>query len=424
MKNGNVRKLGLLEESPHGRERAIALLLFLCSAVATFGLLPALFPRSNAEVRPDRSTPVAIGEAYSIGAPPLEPIRHDYNIHDVRSAVREGVRWLAAHQFPEGVWDNRRYVLLCRDAVCPGQGSANLSTGVTALSLSALLHAYELDRGRTDVTELEDAIRRGLSWIMTVQDIDGCFAQTRDDRSIYGHAIATAVMAKAFVLLDDVEYRRAAIRGARFLEMSRTPDSGWGYAIRSSRCDTSVTGWAVQALLECRAAGIDIRPEALEGAKRWVERVTDTRYFDTAYDRAGRGQSFLKNTNDRFLPNEAMTATGLSLRRGIGEEDAATAIREGTARLARDLPVWNARGTSIDYYYWFHGTLAINALSENDGLRRRWNDAVTTILLTNQEKEHAACRKGSWGAVDKWSPIGGRVYAVAMNLLTLMKANF
>jgi len=41
-------------------------------------------------------------------------------------------------------------------------------------------------------------------------------------------------------------------------------------------------------------------------------------------------------------------------------------------------------------------------------------------LVPYQEGEKAGCVRGSWNpAVDKWGSVGGRIYATAINVLTL-----
>ena len=48
---------------------------------------------------------------------------------------------------------------------------------------------------------------------------------------------------------------------------------------------------------------------------------------------------------------------------------------------------------------------------------KTWSQAISKTLVANQES--AGCAKGSWGADDRWGFEGGRVYATAINALTL-----
>ena len=75
-----------------------------------------------------------------------------------------------------------------------------------------------------------------------------------------------------------------------------------------------------------------------------------------------------------------------------------------------------------DYYYWHEGTIALFEFdgpgSSGTGARwRRWNPAMKRALVSNQHKE--GCQAGSWDSDDRWGFEGGRVYAAALNALTL-----
>ena len=48
---------------------------------------------------------------------------------------------------------------------------------------------------------------------------------------------------------------------------------------------------------------------------------------------------------------------------------------------------------------------------------RKWNKALKDVLVSAQHSN--GCDAGSWSAVGEWCPLGGRVYAVAINALTL-----
>jgi hypothetical protein len=84
----------------------------------------------------------------------------------------------------------------------------------------------------------------------------------------------------------------------------------------------------------------------------------------------------------------------------------------------RDLPKWS--GTASDFYYWHWGTMA---LFQHDGpsgpLWSRWNQAVKEALVKSQIDARSGCKAGSWEPADRWSCEGGRVYATAVNALTL-----
>ena len=48
-----------------------------------------------------------------------------------------------------------------------------------------------------------------------------------------------------------------------------------------------------------------------------------------------------------------------------------------------------------------------------------WNEPMKKMLVENQNLKSSGCRRGSWEPVDRWSCEAGRVYATAINALTL-----
>ena len=73
---------------------------------------------------------------------------------------------------------------------------------------------------------------------------------------------------------------------------------------------------------------------------------------------------------------------------------------------------------SIDYYYWYYGTLAMYQVGKD--YWKSWNVAMKDTLIKHQLQREDGCEWGSWDPdVAKWGGMGGRVYATAINCLTL-----
>ena len=146
--------------------------------------------------------------------------------------------------------------------------------------------------------------------------------------------------------------------------------------------------------------------------------MTDsTVYFRTGYT----SKSFrrgLPGPNEDFNHHETMTAISVLCRilmsRNTNKRDPAIG---GAALLIRDLPRWEAE--DIDFYYWHFAT---QALYQYDGpvgpYWRKWSEPLKVVLTQNQNGE--GCAAGSWTSDnERWGFDGGRVYAVAINSLTL-----
>ena len=86
--------------------------------------------------------------------------------------------------------------------------------------------------------------------------------------------------------------------------------------------------------------------------------------------------------------------------------------------LRRDRPTW--KGTKIDFYYWHFATYALFQYDGPSGPRwRSWNFPMKEAVVKNQNPPSAGCKAGSWEPVGRWCSEGGRVYATALNAMTL-----
>ncbi|MBI2921149.1 MAG: hypothetical protein HYY18_08705 [Planctomycetes bacterium] len=95
------------------------------------------------------------------------------------------------------------------------------------------------------------------------------------------------------------------------------------------------------------------------------------------------------------------------------------AVEGGAKLLVADLP--QNRGKRVDYYSWYHGTQALFQWDAPAGKYwKGWNEAMKKAVLSSQRSEDGGCAEGSWDVdVDRWAFEGGRVYATAINVLTL-----
>ncbi len=159
-------------------------------------------------------------------------------------------------------------------------------------------------------------------------------------------------------------------------------------------------------------------PLAFEGILLWLDGVTGERYYEAAYRRRGGGSACVRGLNDHYERNEGLTAVAvwLRLRCGAGREE--PRVRVGARRLSGNLPVWSGNAESVDFCAWYAGTRALAAYGD-DSLWDVWSGRVRRLLISHQRKFNEGCGRGSWDPVDKWGFEGGRVYATALNLLTL-----
>lgn len=346
--------------------------------------------------------------------PSSSPAYLDYHVdvpHDgsaLESSLRFALQWLQRHQHAEGMWSSRSFGQLCEGDGCSGAGADPHDVGVTALAVLAILEAGPAGE------RFRDCARRGLDWLGEQQGLDGAVGPS-SGKFMYGHSIATLAFARARRLLGDEAFRGRALRGARFLKQARNPGAAWRYGLRDGENDTSVTSWAGAALLACAApeVGAEIEPRVWDGVRRSLAQSTDAWTQETSYRPSGAGAS-----DGRFERNEGPTSMALWLRLRTGADPASPEVRGAARRLAWCLPAWNPSGSCVDYSAWFAGTRALAALGNRD-LWEPWSAAARRVLVAHQRKYADGCGCGSWDPVDRWGAEGGRVYATAINALTL-----
>ena len=88
-------------------------------------------------------------------------------------------------------------------------------------------------------------------------------------------------------------------------------------------------------------------------------------------------------------------------------------IRRSILHVSKNQPRWSPR--TVNYYYWYYGTYAMFQFAGPKW--KTWNKAMLSALLPHQR--NGGCEDGSWDGVGEWCAPGGRVYATAINVLTL-----
>lgn len=408
--------------------------------------------------------------AFGWGQEPEQPLPAPFQERRVRSgldreggtaeterAVEAALDWLVRHQAEDGRWAADDFAERCVEPPCrgpsnsvpdggpgsegPGAGDGHFDVGVTGLALLALMGHGETHRGASSEARRE-AVGRGIGWLLESQAEVGSIGVGEDvpaytasvvcdgppsplaHGGLYNHAIATAALCEALAMTGDEDLRDAARAAVQLALAAQTPGGGWNYP-EPGGSNSHLTGWMVLALTSARDAGIDIPPEAFQGAMTWFDRVAvpfDDR-SDRGYARSGEIGYMAPGDGGSYIePEEAFTAlptnTALALLcrdlcgDGRRDLDAAQA-----AILMQHLPRWEPRpeASPINLCYWLHATYALFCRGGEDW--RRWNEALREALVPSQRRD--ACARGSWDPVSDWAMVGGRVYTTAVGALTL-----
>jgi hypothetical protein len=376
-------------------------------------------------------------------------------------AVLDGMRWLVRHQNPDGSWGASALKDRCDpDAPCfdpKERFTDNYDVGLTGLALLCFLGAgcsHESQQDIVDVVrgkryQIGEVVKKGLKWLVQKQNQDGSFSK---DRSfIYNESLATLALAEDYGLTHSTYFRGPAQRGVDFIMRAQRPSPldpnglwGWRYGSRMEvedprrstgddnytkelyDADTSATGWAVMALKSAQLSGLKVDRASMDGAFAFAKYVTADNGLVGYLDPKNAGAA-LQGKNDQFVYHPAtMSALGMCIRI-FTQHDANDAFLDLAAkRVVQDLPTISKDKLSIDYYYWYYGSLAINQIDGPDSPRKgggkywnTWNKAMVDALLALQDHTERACTNGGWITPDRWSYAGGPIYTTALNVLTL-----
>jgi hypothetical protein len=388
-----------------------------------------------APVKAPPAAPVTVDPPRPTGPPVvLKPLKRSTTgvpCRPLPASVRAGLLWLARHQSEGGYWDMNLYSQLCASGPHCGanpSGTSDFHIGVNSLAIMAFLGAGIGLNARDEVegTNLGDSVREGIRYLVRSQAADGRIGNS-GMKYIYNQAFAVNALAEAVRSLstgsgtseeEARKVRQALEAGARYLLIAQNPQAGWRYSVRPGDTDSSVTAAALLALNAARRAGIQVPNWEFESGLEWFREVTDPLTQRIGYNARGTGKVYIPGKNEQYLDHATLTAAAGVCQILMGKDFKPS--KNAIQLVARDLPLSSAEST--DFYYWYYGTrFAVLAFEPRD--LDAWKSAVVKALTSMQFMDLSRCRHGSWLPNDRWSCEGGRLYATALNTLTLEYAS-
>jgi hypothetical protein len=342
------------------------------------------------------------------------------------SALFQSLLWLIRHQDPDGSWNARAFSNNCSGAGCTGSGDEQFTAGVTGLSLLAFLgagyshlsHDIHYSGGQPRrLVHFGRVVTRTLDWLRDQQAPDGSIG-LGGPKGMYNHVIAAQALSEAYGMTASRHLTLPAQKAIDFLVASQTPGKGWRYSPRSGESDSSVTGWAVMALKSAELSELSFPKSAYDGALSWYADVIDSaRPHEVGYTKKGP-DGFSREGREgaeRHPTLEALTTMAFIFMRKNKSER----IVKPMMLVVDDLPEW--KPNKIDFTYWHYGAVATFQVDGPEGpMWTKWQGPLTNALLPHQKTVKDGCANGSWDPEeDRWGSPGGRVYAVALNALTL-----
>ena len=360
-------------------------------------------------------------------------------------AVREGLIWLGRHQQPDGSWSAATLSDECTSGrPCAPEGndySHQYDPGVTGLALLAFLgrgltaenDAILVDEAFGKQMLTGDIVGAGLKWLVREQGPDGSFRNYPG--LLYNEAIGALALSEAWGLSRSPAWKAPAEKAIRYLVSAQKANPfgsgrwGWRYTPGGDTiADTSVTGWVVMALKSAQLAGLDVPRDAFDGALDFVNWASTKEGFVGYLGPDAAGEPVTGHGDQFDYHVGTMSSLGM-LVRTFAKHDIRDPFLEAAAQqIVKDLPSVSEDRLSVDYYYWYYGSLALNQFDGPDSPRpdrgkywKPWNEAMIAALVSLQDgtTEKSVCSRGGWLAPDRWCYAGGPVYATAMNVLTL-----
>ncbi len=335
-----------------------------------------------------------------------------------QKAVEWGLEWLKRHQDPRGFWSSAAFSNMCTTNQCDGEGDQMHDVGVTGLALLSFLGSGNTVNSGT----YKKVVREGLRYLLTVQDPEsGCFGEVNSHQAfLYDHSLATLAMTEGYGLSKWPVLKDPAQKGINFIHAARNPYKAWRYDYPpAGNNDMSVTGWMIMCLKSAQDFGLKVDEAALEGSKLFLDEMTDENTWRTGYISKGGYSAREPGMNERWPENktEAITAVGMLCRVFLGEDpEKSVALRGGADLLRKQLPLWDEKEGTIDYYYWYYGSYCMFQMAGADW--DKWQERMLDAVVKTQRTD--GCEKGSWDPqFDPWGHRGGRVYSTAIMTLCL-----
>jgi len=377
-------------------------------------------------------------------------------------AVLDGLRWLVRHQNPDGSWSASSLNSRCNpEAPCfdPKLSVNNhYDEGITGLALLCFLGAGFSHESKQDIVDtsmakrhkIGDVVKRGLEWLRKRQNQDGSF--TPDRPFMYNEALATMAMTEAYGLTQNRYWKEPAQRGVNQIQEAQRPNPsgqgfwGWRYDSRKQveenhsgtgdadykkliyDSDTSVTAWCVMALKSAQLSGLQVKEECMQGAMDFCKFVTADNGLVGYTEAKAAGATVSGPFDSQFTYHPTtMSALGMCLRIFATHNADDPFLELAAKQIIKDTPTVSKNHESLDYYYWYYASLALNQFDGPDSPKKTgkywnpWNKAMVDAVLSTQDHTERACTNGGWIVSDRWGNYSGcgPLYNTAMNVLTL-----
>jgi hypothetical protein len=310
-------------------------------------------------------------------------------------AVERGLRWLQAHQNPDGSWLFDFEHGPCRGK-CKDSGRYASPVPATALALLAFLGHGDTQREG----EYQETVKKGLYYLcgqMSVSTNGGSLMES-GGKGMYSHGLSAIAICEAYAMTREKELESYAQLAIDFIVSAQDKrGGGWRYT-PGMPGDTTVSGWQIMALKSGQMAYLRVPQDTIHRA---------TKFLDSVQFKQGAQYQY----QPRVKEGKELTTTsvGLLCRLYTGWPLEHPGIADGVAILSRHGP--SPDNMYFDYY-------ATQVLHQWGGKEwQEWNYRMRDYLVRTQANE--GHENGSWHFGGSWSSEGGRLYNTALAIMIL-----
>jgi hypothetical protein len=252
-----------------------------------------------------------------------------------------------------------------------------------------------LGSGQTHIDgSYKGQVKGGLYYLMTHMGRDGSMHE--GGGSMYSHGLAAIVLCEGYAMTHDRALMAPAQASINFIAYAQDPvGGGWRYQPRQAG-DTSVVGWQLMALKSGHMAYLQVPPNTVKGAIRFLDAVQADSGSGYGYTGPGKGP--------------ATTAVGLLCRMYLGWKQDQPALQRGVEFLSASGP------SKTNMYYNYYATQVMRQYGGEPW--EKWNKEMRDYLVSTQVQDGPA--KGSWffnGGHGAES--GGRLYNTSLATMIL-----
>lgn len=315
-------------------------------------------------------------------------------------AVGLALKWLAAHQLPDGGWNfDHTQGPGARSSSNPGS-AVQARNGATAMALLPFLGAGMTHREG----EYKETVGRGLQFLLKNGKFRGnALSYHEPAGSMYSHGLAAITLCEAYAMTQDKELAKPAQLSLNFIVTAQDPiGGGWRYQPRQPG-DTSAVGWQIMALKSGHLGYLEVPEPTVRGAIKFLDSVSSDAGAYYGYTDPGRAPG--------------TTSVGLLCRMYLGWKKDNPALMRGVKFLSDTGPVIDDKGTKGNMYYNYYATQVIRQYGGPEW--DKWNAKMSAALVAGQSQ--SGTDTGSW-FVDDGGHVterGGRLYCTSMATMIL-----